>query len=417
MGRHSGFLMDNQPAAAPWQPLRLLQTLAFFQLNPFLSELRQKLPILEPLIPAEIAMPSPNLPAPHFPAPQSTQGAVLVLDASQAHQAQPSPQSLQIMQTLLQKGYPVRAVTADLAGIPPHLSTAPHLTWVTADLTQPNTLAPESLLELREGVNTLVLCLAPEGTPAANSLELSTLLQLLKAHGPGQGAITPLFDFRAPTPAQLQIWGALDDVVMGGVSESRLQRLPTAVLFTGNVSTANSGGFASVRTQNFQPALNLGNSTGIELRLRGDGNRYKFFIRADSRWDGVGYAYSLDTVAETWQTLRLPFAEFIPVMRANRVSNAPNLNPEQIYSFQIMLSKFEYDRQLNPQFTPGSFALEIEQINAYSDAPLPCLIGLGDAEPELVAQCQNLGLTFQLLPYSNWEKTLPDSIHFSSKSS
>jgi uncharacterized protein YbjT (DUF2867 family) len=411
MGRHSGFLMDNQPTAAPWQPLRLLQTLAFFQLNPFLSELRQRLPILEPLIPAEIAMPSPNLSTPHFPAPQ---GTVLVLDASQAHQAQPSPQSLQIMQTLLQKGYPVRAVAADLAGIPPHLSTAPHLTWVTADLTQPDTLAPESLLGLLEGMSTLVLCLAPEGTPTANSLELSTLLQLLKAHWPNPETITPLFDFRAPTSAQLQIWGALDDVVMGGVSESRLQRLPTSVLFTGNVSTANSGGFASVRTQNFQPALNLGNSTGIELRLRGDGNRYKFFIRADSRWDGVGYAYSFDTVAETWQTLRLPFAAFIPVMRANRVPNAPNLNPEQIYSFQIMLSKFEYDRQLNPKFTPGSFALEIEQVNAYSDVPLPSLIGLGEAEPELVAQCQNLGLGFQLLPYSNWEKTLPDSIHFSS---
>jgi Complex I intermediate-associated protein 30 (CIA30) len=317
------------------------------------------------------------------------------------------------MQSLLQKGYPVRAVVADLAGIPQHLSTAPHLTWVTADLTQPNTLAPESRLGLLEGVSTLVLCLAPEGTPTANSPELTALLQLLKAHWPDQGVgvITPLFDFRAPTPALLQIWGALDDVVMGGVSESRLQRLPASVLFTGNVSTANSGGFASVRTQNFQPALNLGNSTGIELRLRGDGNRYKFFIRADSRWDGVGYAYSFDTVAETWQTLRLPFADFIPVMRANRVPNAPNLNPEQIYSFQIMLSKFEYDRQLNPKFTPGYFALEIEQINTYSDTPLPSLIGLGEAEPELVAQCQNLGLTFQLLPYSNWEKTLPDSIH------
>ena len=30
-----------------------------------------------------------------------------------------------------------------------------------------------------------------------------------------------------------------------------------------------------------------------------------------------------------------------------------------------MLSKFEYDRQLNPNFTPGSFELSVQQMNVY----------------------------------------------------
>jgi hypothetical protein len=183
----------------------------------------------------------------------------------------------------------------------------------------------------------------------------------------GNDAMLMLFDFRQPNPEQLQAWGALDDVVMGGVSASGFQPLSRSALFTGNVSIANSGGFASVRTKNLQPVLDLGNYTGIELRLKGDGNRYKFFLRSDDRWDGIGYAHSFDTVAGEWITVRIPFATLVPVLRAKTVANAPQLNARQIYSFQIMLSKFEYDGQLNPHFQAGAFKLELETISAYGD--------------------------------------------------
>ena len=32
---------------------------------------------------------------------------------------------------------------------------------------------------------------------------------------------------------------------------------------------------------------------------------------------------------------------------------------------QLMLSKFEYDRKLNPNFEPGVFALKVAYIKAY----------------------------------------------------
>ena len=34
---------------------------------------------------------------------------------------------------------------------------------------------------------------------------------------------------------------------------------------------------------------------GLELRLKGDGQRYKCVIRSDSGWDAVGYTASFDT--------------------------------------------------------------------------------------------------------------------------
>jgi hypothetical protein len=174
-----------------------------------------------------------------------------------------------------------------------------------------------------------------------------------------------VFDFQVTSTPLNQIWGALDDVVMGGVSTSTLQQEPEGALFTGYVSTANSGGFASVRTRNFEPPLDLTRKMGFEVRLKGDGKRYKFLIRDEDSWDSIAYAYSFDTTAGAWISLRIPFADLVPVFRAKTVKNAPGLNTARIRSLQLMLSKFEYDGVLNPYFSAGSFTLLIKSIAVY----------------------------------------------------
>jgi hypothetical protein len=153
--------------------------------------------------------------------------------------------------------------------------------------------------------------------------------------------------------------------VMGGVSDSSFQPSDGKAVFTGNVSTANSGGFASVRTRNFDPAIDLSSYSGIELRVKGDGNRYKFLVRDDDGWDSIGYSHSFDTVAHEWITVRIPFSSLIPVFRAKTMSNAMPVNAGQVRSLQLMLSKFEYDGALNPKFHPGQFRLEVSTISAY----------------------------------------------------
>jgi uncharacterized protein YbjT (DUF2867 family) len=44
-----------------------------------------------------------------------------------------------------------------------------------------------------------------------------------------------------------------------------------------------------------------------------------------------------------------------------------------------MLSKFEYDKELNPKFAPGSFALQVESIKAYGGSPLPQFVMISSA--------------------------------------
>jgi hypothetical protein len=194
----------------------------------------------------------------------------------------------------------------------------------------------------------------------------SEYIQALQTTALGQ--TYPLFDFTRSSSNLKEVWGALDDVVMGGVSESNIRFKEAIAEFSGNVSTANSGGFASVRTRNFDPAIDLSAYEGVILRVQGDGNRYKFMLRTESRWDGVAHCYSFDTVADTWTTVRIPFGEFIPVLRAKTVPGAA-FDLQSVNAFQLMLSKFEYDGALNPHFQPGLFRLQIEAIGAYGRSP------------------------------------------------
>jgi uncharacterized protein YbjT (DUF2867 family) len=189
----------------------------------------------------------------------------------------------------------------------------------------------------------------------------------------------PIFDFTKPSDEIKNIWGALDDVVMGGVSASSFQIKENTAVFTGNVSTANSGGFASVRTKNFSPLLNLSGCQGVKLRVKGDGQRYKIFLRTESTWDGVGYSYSFDTVANDWLDIKIPFADLVPVFRAKVVKDCPPMDASKVCSLQLMLSKFEYDGALNPKFSPGIFALEVASIQAYGGETLPQFVLVSSA--------------------------------------
>ncbi|NJR68831.1 MAG: CIA30 family protein [Synechococcales cyanobacterium CRU_2_2] len=174
-----------------------------------------------------------------------------------------------------------------------------------------------------------------------------------------------IFDFAQPGLQINQIWGAVDDVVMGGVSTSGIRLEAGNAVFSGLVSTDNNGGFASVRTRNFDPPLDLSGKLGVTLRVKGDGQRYKFLTRDDGGWDSVAFAYSFDTVKNQWITVRIPFDRLVPVMRAKTVKDGRSLDSSRIRALQLMLSKFEYDGVLNPAFVAGEFRLEVAAIACF----------------------------------------------------
>ncbi|NJM97759.1 MAG: CIA30 family protein [Phormidesmis sp. RL_2_1] len=233
-----------------------------------------------------------------------------------------------------------------------------------------------------------------------NSLAPSTLAASLVDYlGKNSDTVwRSVFDFGSPN-CDLSAWGALDDVVMGGVSQGSFFLRSTTdhqpmepqqhqqAVFAGNVSTSNSGGFSSVRTQNFDPPFDFSGWDSVVLRVKGDGQRYKFIARNSAGWDSPAYIYSFDTVAGAWIDVKIPFAAMVPTFRARSLPDAPAFDPARVFSFQLMLSKFEYDRKLNPRFSAGTFELAVSYISVQRPRQGIPLIVVGG--PDAVSQEQH----------------------------
>lgn len=160
-------------------------------------------------------------------------------------------------------------------------------------------------------------------------------------------------------------WGPLDDVVMGGASKSNLEfGGEFSGEWKGFVTTANSGGFVGIRTRSFSPTLDLSSCDGVIIRVKGDGQRYKFIMRDDDDWNGTAWAHSFDTVPNKFVSVKIPFKSLIPT-RFAKTEKSKTFNKKNLSTFQISLSKFEYDGGLNPKFKEGPFSFQLESITSY----------------------------------------------------
>ena len=369
-----GSVNDNK--RSPFDLGRLWQTLTYFEIIPFIN-------CLSRLFSSRRMSKNFN--------PQ-TKMKILVVGAT-------GGVGKRVVKNLLAQNYDVIALVRDAERGKQILGDEVRL--FEADLTIPETLKPEMI----SGVSAVICCSGtrvqpvegdtptrekyyqgikfylPEVADSPEQVEYQGIKNLIELVSPYLKPTTEkvLFDFTNPTTDIKEIWGAIDDVVMGGVSQSQIRLANNQAIFSGNVSTDNNGGFASVRTRNFEPPLNLSDYEGIELRVKGDGKRYKFITRCEGKWDGVGYCYSFDTVYNFPTTIRIPFKDLIPVFRAKTVRDAEPLDSSKIYSLQLMLSKFEYDGTLNPKFEAGTFGIEIEYIKAYSTISKPKFILVSSA--------------------------------------
>jgi hypothetical protein len=159
-----------------------------------------------------------------------------------------------------------------------------------------------------------------------------------------------LFDFTDPAAAGA--FAPIDDVVMGGRSWSRAAAGDGALRFEGEVSLAQGGGFASIRSR--PRRLDLSGFGGLALTVRGDGRRYKVNLRTDAAFDGVTWQAPLEVPAGAWRTVTLPFAAFAPRLRGRAVPEAGPLDPSRLQTLGFLVG----DRQAGP------FRLEVARIEA-----------------------------------------------------
>jgi len=161
-----------------------------------------------------------------------------------------------------------------------------------------------------------------------------------------------------------QRWSTINDSVMGGVSTCalRFSSSQKAAQFHGQVSTANNGGFASVRSE-ARSWIPVVGAQGIRLVCKGDGRVYKFTVKMDDAYDSVTYQHDFQSPGE-WCQVDLPFRSFQASWRARIVPNAPPVVGEKIRQLGIMVSKFTPSGGVVPGFKPGEFNLLIKSVNA-----------------------------------------------------
>lgn len=161
---------------------------------------------------------------------------------------------------------------------------------------------------------------------------------------------TLLFDFS--DPVSVHDWAAIDDRVMGGISQSTMRYNPQGhAVFEGLLSLQRNGGFASVRS--IPGERGLCGATTCQIEVRGQEKRFKLNLLTDDGFDSLNYQASFATSGEAWQTLNIPITAFRPSFRGREVPGAPPLEPARIRQVGLMIA----DKQA------GHFSLDIRRIS------------------------------------------------------
>lgn len=136
------------------------------------------------------------------------------------------------------------------------------------------------------------------------------------------------------TQSNLKEWRIVNDGVMGGISKSSLSLTDAGHgQFSGHVSLANNGGFASIQ---LDTKIKLAaEKKFIVLRVKGDGKGYEFRLKGKN-FQSESYVHPFATSGE-WENIRLAISEFYPQFRGRKL-NIPNFNFESIEQMSFLIA-------------------------------------------------------------------------------
>jgi hypothetical protein len=166
-----------------------------------------------------------------------------------------------------------------------------------------------------------------------------------------------LFDFSRI--AAVEPWRAIDDRIMGGVSQSEIVTTESKdnakALFRGKLSQQNNGGFCSIRASLDKPVPPELEHLWIRCHNSARWSKKTFYlnVRTDIAFDGVNYRVGFSPTNQS-TTFEFTAIEFKPVFRGRTVSDAPQLQFSDVRQIGLMIA----DAQL------GDFELFVCAIGA-----------------------------------------------------
>lgn len=150
-------------------------------------------------------------------------------------------------------------------------------------------------------------------------------------------------------------WYAVNDTVMGGVSDGDVSFGENSMVFEGAVSTDNNGGFASVRSP--QDETDLSMYSRVLIRLKSEGQPFSMVIADSPLWYANQFKYDIVTSDEDWSTIEILFEDFeeYTLMTGYPEPTGAILtseDAEEVIHMELMSKQFE----------DGDFRLEVDYI-------------------------------------------------------
>lgn len=145
-------------------------------------------------------------------------------------------------------------------------------------------------------------------------------------------------------------WFAVNDGVMGGLSKGGAKIKDGSMVFSGELSLENNGGFSSIRSGG---RYNFEGKDFMLIRVKGDGRKYQLRLATDARYRGsaISYAADFETTAGQWTEVKIPFKSFSPGWRGRKLDGPP-----------LKLSEVEEIAILIGDKKAGPFSLVVEWI-------------------------------------------------------
>ena len=146
-------------------------------------------------------------------------------------------------------------------------------------------------------------------------------------------------------------WFVLNDDVMGGVSSADSYLTENTLVFEGEVSTRNNGGFVSVRSPTDE--YDLSAYSQVEIKYKAEGHDFSMILADQMMWYLPDFQHEVMTESADWniQTTSLyDFQQYI-------MTNATGVSMSQENLAEMIRLEIR-----NSTFVDGLFRLEIDYI-------------------------------------------------------
>lgn len=158
-----------------------------------------------------------------------------------------------------------------------------------------------------------------------------------------------IIDFGKQTGGQY--WSVTNDRVMGGLSKGNAWLSDSSVVFKGEVSLDNNGGFSSLRSP-YNP-FDLSRFSSAEIRLRASGLPFSITFAKSRRFYVPNFKHMLELKGEQWEIITFELTQ----LKEFRVGNATGNTIEPSDLKSLIGVGF-----INEGKKEGAFVLEVDYI-------------------------------------------------------